>query len=216
MSSIVARQHRLYVGQSPFAHNFLALHDDDGNLVEEFHGEPVDAESNVLPKGRSSESLRFNKYPEPRHDHVAEQTVWQGPHNEALIKWKAAKEAGDQINSRDLSYSPLGGDFETPREPDAPRRPVIAGNSNSVFRTLLDAMKLPLPSLPIMAPGTENPLLTKDDLNPPKQKGGLSRPTLPNAGLLSPNLPKAGLLSPSQPTDGLLAPSKQGLLGPIY
>ena len=55
MSSIVARQHRLYVGQSPFAHNFLVLLDDDGNRIAELHGLPVNAKGEVLDKGRSSE-----------------------------------------------------------------------------------------------------------------------------------------------------------------
>jgi hypothetical protein len=137
MSSIVARQHRIHVGQSPFAHNFLVLLDDDGNRVSELHGLPVNAKGEVLDKGRSSEALRAFEdtpleYPQPRLKHAAEQVLWQGPHNEALAKWQDAQKARHQINGRDLSYSPLGGDFETPREPDAPRRPVVAGNSNSV------------------------------------------------------------------------------------
>ena len=211
MSSIVARQHRIHVGQSPFAHNFLVLLDDDGNRVSELHGLPVNAEGEVLDKGRSSEWLRAiedlaREKPKPRLDHAVEQVLWQGPHNEVLAKWQAARKAHDQINSRNLSYSPLGSDFETPRDPDSPRRRIVAGHSNSVFSTLVDAMNLPQPRLPIMAPGTENPLLRKDELSPPQVKGGL----------LGPGLPKAGLLSPHQPNDGLPAQPRQGLLGPIY
>jgi hypothetical protein len=210
MSSIVARQHRIHVGQSPFAHNFLVLLDDDGNRASELHGLPVNAKGEVLDKGRSSEWLRAfedlaREKPKPRLDHAAEQVLWQGPHDEALARWQAAQKAHDQINSRNLSYSPLGGDFETPREPDAPRRPVIAGNSNSVFSTFVDAMGLPQARLPIMAPGTENPLLQKDELSPPQIKDGL----------LSPDLPKAGLLSPYRPNDGLPMQHRRGLLGPI-
>ena len=75
MSSIVARQHRIHVGQSPFAHNFLVLLDDDGNRVSELHGLPVSAEGEVLDKGSSSEWLRAFEYlarekPEPRLDHA--------------------------------------------------------------------------------------------------------------------------------------------------
>ncbi len=223
MSSIVARQHRIRVGQSPFAHNFLVLLDDDGNRVSELHGLPVNAKGAVLDKGRSSENLKVFEdlpleYPQPRLSHAAEQVLWQGPHDEALTKWQAAQKARHQINGRALSYSPLGGDFETPRDPDSPRRPVVAGNSNSVFSTLVDAMNLPQPSLSIMAPGTENPLLTKDALNPPKPKGDLLTPALPSAGLLSPGLPNAGFLSRVRLKGGLLAPAQPGddLLGPTY
>jgi hypothetical protein len=92
-----------------------------------------------------------------------------------------------------------------PRDWDAPVPDVISGNSNSVNRTLLDALRIPVPSMPLWAPGKENPLLRKEELFPPQPQGGL----------LSPGLPKAGLLSPSKPNDGWPMQSRQGLLGPI-
>ena len=115
------------------------------------------------------------------------------------------RDTGDKINRKGLTYIWAGSDMNGPRDWDAPVPDVISGNSNSVNRTLLDALRIPVPSMPLWAPGKENPLLRKEELFPPQ----------PQDGLLSPGLPKAGLLSPSQPNDGLSMQPRQGLLGPI-
>lgn len=61
--------------------------------------------------------------------------------------------------AENLTYNPWGRDLNGPGDWDAPVPPVIAGNSNSVNCTLVEAMGLRLPSMPYMAPGIENPLL---------------------------------------------------------
>jgi hypothetical protein len=63
---------------------------------------------------------------------------------------------------------------------DAPVPPVIAGNSNSVSRTLVDAMGLRMPSMPYMAPGIENPLLRQQEIQQILRNNGLP---IPKGGL---------------------------------
>jgi hypothetical protein len=194
MSSISLKQFRFTVGHSPFAHNYLVLHDDDGNVVSEMHGLPYDpVKKEHVTVGRSSDYLRavefpFGRYPEGKKwstDRDSQHILWRGSNEEAMAKWQAAKTAHDEINRGNLTYNLWGSDLNGPRDWDAPVPDVIAGNSNSVNRTLVEAMGLKMPSLPTMAPGIETPLL------------------------------REGLLGQPQPNAGLLAPRKWGLLGPI-
>ena len=60
MPSIAVRQYTFEVGPLPFAHNFLVLYDDQGNVLSEFHGNPADPVTREeLDKyiGRSSDNL---------------------------------------------------------------------------------------------------------------------------------------------------------------
>jgi hypothetical protein len=41
MSSIALRQYTFSVGPFTFAHNFLVLYDNQGNVVAELHGKPA-------------------------------------------------------------------------------------------------------------------------------------------------------------------------------
>jgi hypothetical protein len=56
----------------------------------------------------------------------------------------------------------------------------MAGNSNSVNRTLVEAMGLRLPNLPYMAPGIENPLLRQQETEQIARDNGLP---IPKGGL---------------------------------
>jgi hypothetical protein len=163
MSSIALRQHILYVGHSPFAHNFLVLYDDQGNVVSELHGLAYDPVSRkFVPRGRSEHNLRAREYfgkSELNVDGQPESILLQRPGDDLTAIWKAAKDAHEQINSRNLTYNFWGSDLNGPRDWDAPVPDVIAGNSNSVNRTLIEAMGLKAPSMPMMAPGTETQLL---------------------------------------------------------
>jgi hypothetical protein len=184
MSSIALSQRRLDVGHSPFAHNYLVLYDDQGNVVGELHGlaaDPANGEERLL--GRSRHNLRAFEYAYKQlyRDGEAEQILWQGPHDEAMARWQAARAAHDQINSRNLTYNFWGSDLNGPRDWDAPVAPVIAGNSNSVNRTYIDAMGLKMPGMPLMAPGTENPLLTQDQIDRIRRNNGIPQP--PRGGL---------------------------------
>jgi hypothetical protein len=168
MPSIALRQHTFNVGPLKFAHNFLVLYDDQGNVVDELHGKPADpATGRELNKaiGRSTDNLgAFQTFGKSDLNMPGQQekTLWQGS-EDAMAKWQAAKDAADQINNRKLTYNLWGSDLNGPRDWDAPVPPIIAGNSNSVNRTLIDAMGLQLPSMSTMAPGTENPLAARSD-----------------------------------------------------
>jgi len=184
MPSIALRQYK--IGSLPFAHNFLVLYDDQGKVVAELHGHPADPTSGLKlekPIGRSSDNLgAFENagmgglYIPGQHEKI----LWQGPEG-ATAKWEAAREALGQINDRKLTYNLWGSDLNGPKDWDAPVPPVIAGNSNSVNRTLIDAMGLQLPSMPTMAPGTENPLLPQNQIDQIRKNYGI--PPVPKGGL---------------------------------
>jgi hypothetical protein len=184
VSSIVLKQHVFKVGHSPFAHNFLVLHDDDGNVVSEIHGLAVDpATGTPQMVGRSNHNLRVDELQAKSQMNVAgqpEHVLLQRPGDDLRATWQAARDALHEINSRKLTYNPLGGDFNGPRDWDAPVPPVIAGNSNSVNRTLVEAMGLRLPSMPYMAPGIENPLLRQQETEQFARNNGLP---IPKGGL---------------------------------
>jgi hypothetical protein len=183
MSSIALRQHILKVGESPFAHNYLVFYDDDGNVMGEFHGLAKDpATDHFKPIGRSSDYLRAQHFDGRNwfRDGEPEKLLWQGSYDEATARWQAARNAHDEINRRNLTYNPLGGDLNGPRDWDAPVPPVMAGNSNSVNRTLVEAMGLRLPSMPYMAPGIENPLLRQQETEQFARSNGLP---IPKGGL---------------------------------
>lgn len=182
MSSIALRQYVLKVGNSPFAHNYLVFYDDDGNIVGQFHGLAQDPTGSFKRLGRSSDYLTV--VPDDRQGLYSqgqpEQMLWQGSYDEGTARWQAARDAHDQINSRKLTYNPLGGDLNGPRDWDAPVPPVMAGNSNSANRTLIDAMGLRMPGMPYMAPGIENPLLRQPEIEQILRNNGLP---IPKGGL---------------------------------
>jgi len=186
MPSIAVRQYTFEVGPLPFAHNFLVLYDDQGNVLSEFHGNPADpATRKELDKyiGRSSDNLgAFEKSGRSRMYAPGQQEkmLWQGS-DDAMARWQAAKDAANEINRRNFTYNLWGSDLNGPQDWDAPRPPVIAGNSNSVNRTLIDAMGLRVPGMPTMAPGTENQLLPQSLIDQIRRNNGIPDP--PKSGL---------------------------------
>jgi hypothetical protein len=186
MPSIAVRQHVFNVGPLPFSHNFLVLHDDDGNVLAELHelaADPLSGEAYEGPIGRSRHNLRTFQYEGKRwyRDGQPAQTLWQGSDEEASARWRAARDAFAELNNRNLTYNLWGSDLNGPKDWDAPTPPVIAGNSNSVNRTLADAMGLKLPSLPTMAPGTENQLLPQALIDQIRRNNGIA--PIPHGGL---------------------------------
>ena len=183
MSSIAVRQHVFNVGNSPFAHNYLVFYDDDENVVGEFHGLAQNPKTgDYVGFGRSSDYLHAVPFDgrQMYRDGQPEQMLWRGSYDEATARWQAARNAHDEINRRGLTYNPLGGDLNGPRDWDAPVPPVMAGNSNSVNRTLVEAMGLRLPNMPYMAPGIENPLLQQQETEQIARDNGLP---IPKGGL---------------------------------
>jgi hypothetical protein len=185
MPSIAVRQYTFKVGPLPFAHNFLVLYDDQGNVLSEFYGNPADpATRKELANhiGRSSDNLgAFEKSRSWMNvPGQQEKILWQGS-DDAMARWQAAKDAASEINRRNLTYNLWGSDLNGPQDWDAPRPPVIAGNSNSVNRTLIDAMGLEVPGMPTMAPGTENQLLPQSLIDQIQRNNGIADP--PKGGL---------------------------------
>src|ERR1700730_10695779 len=186
MPSIALRQYTFNVGPLPFAHNFLVLYDDQGNVVAELHGKPADPASGKERKnyiGRSTDNLGAFEEPGKSDMYIPgqqEKILWQGS-EDAMPKWQAAKDAASEINRRGLTYNLWGSDLNGSKDWDAPAPQVIAGNSNSVNRTLIDAMGLQSPGMSTMAPGTENQLLPQNVINQIRQNNGI--PPQPKGGL---------------------------------
>lgn len=183
MASIGLRQRVFTVGNSPFAHNYLVLYDDQGNVAGELHGFAADpATGQELFKGRSQDNLRAFHYGGKRfyREGEPEQVLWQGSHGDAMARWQAARATHDEINRRNLTYNLWGSDLNGPRDWDSPVPDVIAGNSNSVNSTLIDAMGLRMPRMPWMAPGIENPLLRRQQIEQIRRNNGLP---IPRGGL---------------------------------
>jgi hypothetical protein len=186
MSSIALRQHTFDVGPLSFAHNYLVLYDDQGNVVAELHGKPADPATGAeLDKaiGRSTDNLgAFERSGKSLLNIPGQQEkiLWQGSEG-TMARWQAAKDAASEIRGRNLTYNLWGSDLNGPRDWDAPLPPVIAGNSNSVARTLIDPMGVQVPSMATMAPGTENQLLSQDLIDRIRQNNGI--PLLPTGGL---------------------------------
>jgi hypothetical protein len=91
MPSIAVRQCTFKVGPLPFAHNFLVLYDDQGNVLSECHGNPADpATRQELDKyiGRSSDNLgAFEKSRSWMNaPGQQEKILWQGS-DDAMARW---------------------------------------------------------------------------------------------------------------------------------
>jgi hypothetical protein len=155
MSSLALRQYRIH--KSPFAHNYLVLYDDDGKLVKEMHGLAYDpVNERYVGKGRSSDYLRAqdtkgrSEYNLPgQHEKI----LLHRPGDDLSTEWQTLLDTRDKINSKGLTYIGAGSDMNGPKDWDAPVPDVISGNSNSVNRTLLDALRIPVPSMPHWRPG---------------------------------------------------------------
>ena len=179
MSSIALRQHTINAGPFTFAHNFLVLCDDQGQVVAELHGLASDpASGDPLPVGRSSDYLRAYEFAGKRlwKDGQTEKVIWEGDPEAVFARWAAAKDAHDQINRRDLTYNLAGSDLNGPRDWDSPAPPVIAGNSNSVNRAFVESMGLRMLGMPTMAPGTENQLLPQNTIDQIRARYGFRLP----------------------------------------
>ena len=150
------------------------LHDQgfDLNETDQKGSRPIDGAI-----GRSTDNIRVFEYGANGPFNAPGQNqkvIWQGSQEEANARWQAARDAGDAINSRNLTYNFWGSDLNGPRDPNAPPPDAVAGNSNSVNKTLIDGMGLQLPSMPTMAPGTENELLPRSIIDQIRQNNNVT------------------------------------------
>lgn len=108
-------------------------------------------------------------------DGEQERVLLNRPGDDLNAIWQAAREAANQIDGRNLTYNFWGSDLNGPRDWDSPVPDVIAGNSNSVSSTLIDAMGLRMPSMHWMAPGIENPLLRQQQIEQIRRNNGIPK-----------------------------------------
>lgn len=131
-------------------HYYLTLVDDQGNLVSEMHGLATAANGETKPTGSTllGDTIEYYEFTrgQPNHDdngveYRGNDAGWSGyydkGHPSEVIAsgdeqaitdlWNKARTAGEAINEQDIGYSFYGGGENE-------------GNSNSVNKTLLDAM----------------------------------------------------------------------------
>ena len=131
-------------------HYYLTLVDDQGKLVSEMHGLATSANGETKPIGSALlgdtiEFYEFNRksnsldpYGRPYSGNDAgwsgyydkghpSEVIASGDEQDIMDLWNKARAAGKAINEQDIGYSFYGGGKNE-------------GNSNSVNKTLLDAM----------------------------------------------------------------------------
>lgn len=110
-------------------HNLLILKDDKNNVIGELDGLATDKDGKIKPIGDSpTDTLKVYHYNQPAYYHhdQSQVTLFEGDKDAALKLWNTAREAGSEINKKNLPYPSLG--FGT--------------NSNSVASTLIKSMGL--------------------------------------------------------------------------
>jgi hypothetical protein len=127
MPSIALRQYKFDVGPFPFAHNFLVLYDDQGNVLEELHGQPADPRTgDELHKyiGRTTDNLGAFPHAGPSEMYLPgqQEKMLLSRGDDVMARWQAAKDAMDEINRRKLTYNLWGSDLNGPQDWDAPKR----------------------------------------------------------------------------------------------
>lgn len=95
-------------------HYFWVLKDPDGNVIEEFHGQPVNPKTG-RPKSFSlgGDRLGFYQYKGGRGFHQQSKslpfmTAARGSREEMLRRWEAGRQMGGFMNKTGTKYDPLG------------------------------------------------------------------------------------------------------------
>lgn len=151
-----------------FGHNFFVLKDPNGNFVAELNGLATGGDNAIKPIGFLP-SDRLYAYVNT----AREQSMYQSSYDHAVVKaggysdimtsWRAAEEAGVEINNQNLRYPFLG----------------IGSNSNSVASTLAAAMGVSENSVIangslLPSPGVGTLLLSTTEISNIKLETGVS------------------------------------------
>lgn len=120
---------------TPFAHNFWALVNPDGDVVNQIHGLAVDLQTGrELPRGNSNDLLQVViRRDFPWAIVQGQPTIVAAAGDAAAIKarWYAAVSAKQEINDLRLHYPNLSEQLSKP-------------NSNTVFHTMGNIMGFPI------------------------------------------------------------------------
>jgi RTX calcium-binding nonapeptide repeat (4 copies)/Haemolysin-type calcium binding protein related domain len=170
-------------------HYYLTLVDDKGNLVSEMHGLATSSDGESRPMGSTllGDTIKYYEFNQ-LHPNVDDNGVqyrggsagWSGYYDknqpseviasgdqQAIMDlWNKARAAGEAINQQDIGYSFYGGGDNE-------------GNSNSVNKTLLDAMGKEGHDLSWrLTPGDEKNLLHPNPFDKGTNDGGVGIPKI--------------------------------------
>jgi hypothetical protein len=152
--SIQFMQHPLLFGLA--GHNYLALRDPSGTIVEELHGLATDAQTGKWKYvgTNPTDILQVWEFDSARY-YLAEKSfpgivIDQGTQAAVLTIWDKALACKDPINQEKVGYTPYGFSFKTETT-----------NSNSVAYTLAKCMGFDTRHLGIWTPGATMNLLNK-------------------------------------------------------
>lgn len=149
--SIQLMQHPLIFGLA--GHNYLALRDQDGNVVEELHGLATDDATKQWKYIGTNPTDKLQVWEFNNGRYLAGTKfpgviIDQGTQNDVLSLWNKALSCKDSINQENISYPPYGVSFRSETT-----------NSNSVAYTLAKCMGFDTRHLGIWTPGDTMNLL---------------------------------------------------------
>ncbi len=148
-------QHPLFLGFA--GHNYLVLRDGLGDVESELHGLATDPISGTWKYigYTPTDELRVWEFRDLRYGLTSHgfpgTTIISGSAEEMRALWTKAKECGEAINAKHISYPRFGVDLRGSTE-----------NSNSVTYTLLRCMELPQKHIGLITPGSRTNLLEEN------------------------------------------------------
>jgi hypothetical protein len=152
--SIQLMQHQLLFGIA--GHNYLALKDQNGDIVSEFHGlatDPVTKEWKYIGT-RETDILQVWEFDGGREYEANKRLpgiiLFEGDSVESKLLWNSAETCKAKINQAGINYPPLGFSLRNETE-----------NSNSVAYTLALCMGVDPKHLGLITPGDGRNLLEK-------------------------------------------------------
>lgn len=151
--SIQLMQHPLIFGLA--GHNYLALRDENGNVVEELHGLATDTVTKQWKYigTKPTDILQVWEFDNGRYlagTNFPGIIINQGAQPDVLSLWNKALSCKDSINQENINYPPYGVSFRSETT-----------NSNSVAYTLAKCMGFDTRHIGIWTPGDTMDLLQK-------------------------------------------------------
>lgn len=152
--SIQLMQHPLFFGFA--GHNYLALRDQNGDIVSELHGLATDTKTGQWKYVGTNQAdiLQVWEFDSARY-YLAEKKfpgiiLTEGAKEAVRTYWDAARGCKEPVNHKKLPYPPFGVNMRGDTE-----------NSNSVAYTLTLCMGLDTQHIGLITPGADNNLLLR-------------------------------------------------------
>ncbi len=152
--SVQLMQHPLIFGLA--GHNYLALRDPQGNIVDELHGLATDAKTGQWKYVGTAPTdiLQVWEFNSGRYYLAGKEfpgiIIDQGPQSDIVAIWKKALSCKEPINQEKIEYPPYGVSFRSETL-----------NSNSVAYTLAKCMGFDIRHIGIWTPGETMNLLNR-------------------------------------------------------